>query len=154
MGRRTGKLSDEARWEDWRRWILRSTEEVRWQEDRDRVYAALCAIFDFRDGALLRNGRPFFEWCMFNYIDATLLYIRRELDTQVNGEALRQILSEMIGHPRTVTRARWMVAWSRLPAPPESGIVHLKAADVHPRVPERMLDRSFHLIRADGDRAQ
>lgn len=82
MARRTATLEDDERWEDWRRWIQRSCEEVRVQEDRDRIYTLLRALFDFENGRLLRSGRLFFDWCMSNYIDATLLYIRRELMTK------------------------------------------------------------------------
>jgi hypothetical protein len=150
MARRTHKLTDDERWDDWRRWIVRAQDEAIEQEQREQTFELLRAIFEFEDGRRLRTGRKFFDWCMSNYVDASLLYVRRELDDQSNGEALRQILQEMIQFPQTVSKDRWLAAWSKLPAPTPSGVVHGGVDDPATRLPKSVFD-DFPLVRFSGN---
>jgi len=52
-----------------------------------------------------------FEWAVDNYVDATLMLLRRELDGQAGAENLLNLLFDIIEHPTVVNRARYLERW-------------------------------------------
>jgi len=60
-----------------------------------------------RDTALARA----FNWIVGNYVDSTLMHLRRELDRQDGTECLLQLLLDMLDHPTVVTRTRFVASW-------------------------------------------
>lgn len=58
------------------------------------------------------EGGFVFNWAAENYLDASLMVIRRELDVQSGTENLRNLLEDVIEHPRVLTRARYRAQWT------------------------------------------
>jgi hypothetical protein len=53
-----------------------------------------------------------FNWIAENYADATLTAVRRELDVE-GSPNLRNLLDDIIQHPRVLTRRRYVAQWGR-----------------------------------------
>lgn len=101
------KLSDDSRYEAWTRIVERIYEEHVDQAWRHRMFRLLHAIF-VTNQKLSDEGGFVFDWMAANYVDATLMLLRRELDQQAGTENLRNLLCDMIKHPSVVTRARYL----------------------------------------------
>lgn len=107
MTLRLGKLSDDARYEAWARIVERIYEEHVDHAWRHRMFRLLYAIFATNQ-KLSDEGGFVFNWMAANYVDVTLMLLRRELDKQAGTENLRNLLCDMIKHPTVMTRARYL----------------------------------------------
>ena len=74
------------------------------------VFRLLRAVFT-TNTALSQEGGFVFDWMVRNYVDSTLMLIRRELDLQAGAESLKNLLLDMIAHPTVVTRERYLANW-------------------------------------------
>jgi hypothetical protein len=61
---------------------------------------------------LAEVGGFFANWIVANYVDSTLMLLRRELDRQDGTECLLQLLYDILDHPTVVTRTRFVANWS------------------------------------------
>jgi hypothetical protein len=58
------------------------------------------------------EGGFVFNWAAENYLDASLMVIRRELDVQSGTENLRNLLEDIIEHTGVLSRARYRMQWT------------------------------------------
>lgn len=112
MTLRLGKLSDDARYEAWTRIVERIYEEHVNQGWSHYMFRLLRAVFATNQ-KLSDEGGFVFDWMAANYVDATLMLLRRELDQQAGTENLRNLLCDMIKHPTVMTRARYLSKWGQ-----------------------------------------
>lgn len=84
-------------------------EQVR-QGWRHRVFRLMRATFA-NNAELSGQGGFLFNWMAENYVDASLMVIRRELDVQAGTENLRNLLEDIVEHPDVLTRARYRSQW-------------------------------------------
>jgi len=60
---------------------------------------------------LQKTGRFFYDWAEANYIAASAMAFRRELDTRSGTENLFHVLCEMRDRPSVICRARFRSTW-------------------------------------------
>lgn len=84
-------------------------EQVR-QGWRHRIFRLMRATFR-NNASLASEGGFLFNWMSENYVDASLMVVRREVDTQAGTENLRNLLEDIIKHPEVLTRARYRSQW-------------------------------------------
>ena len=108
--RRTG-LSDDERHDTWIGVIERIYQEQVSHAWSHYLFRLLRAVFSTNE-RLSAEGGFLFDWMVRNYVDSTLMLLRRELDKQAGTENLRNLLFDMIEHPHVVTRARYVSRWN------------------------------------------
>jgi hypothetical protein len=106
MGLRLDGLEDDARYDAWIRIIRRIYDEQVAQAWGHYMFRLLRAVF-VTNRRLSEEGGFIFEWAVHNYVDATLMLLRRELDGQAGTESLLNLLFDVIEHPTVVNRARY-----------------------------------------------
>ena len=77
---------------------------------RHQLFRLVRAVFASNQD-LSDSGGFLFNWMAENYIDASLMVLRRELDTQSGTENLRNLLEDVTEHPKVLTRARYVAQW-------------------------------------------
>lgn len=77
---------------------------------RHQIFRLMRAVFSSND-ELSHDGGFLFNWMAANYVDASLMLVRRELDVQPGTENLRNLLEDIIDHPEVLTRARYRGQW-------------------------------------------
>lgn len=110
MTLRLGNVSDDSRYEAWSRVVERIYREQVNQAWSHYMFRLLRAIFATNPG-LSDKGGFVLQWMANNYVDATLMLLRRELDQQAGTENLRNLLIDMIERPTVLTRARYRSKW-------------------------------------------
>ncbi len=110
MGLRLTNLTDEERHVAWARIIRRISDEHIGQAWSNYMFRLLRAVFTV-NRLLAQSGGFLVNWIVANYVDSTLMLLRRELDRQEGTESLLQLLYDMIDHPTVVTRARFVARW-------------------------------------------
>src|SRR5260370_37578495 len=74
------------------------------------MFRLLCAVFNVNRW-LAQSGGFLGNWIVGNYVDSTLMHLRRELDRQDGTERLLQLLLDMLDHPTVATRIRFVASW-------------------------------------------
>jgi hypothetical protein len=103
-------LSDDERHAAWANVIERiHTEQVNgaWSHYMFRLMRSVFA----KNPTLSEEGGFIFNWVAENYVDASLMLLRRELDQQAGVENLMNLLFDIIEHPTVLTRARYLANW-------------------------------------------
>jgi hypothetical protein len=112
MTLRLGTLSDASRYEAWICIVERIYREQVNQAWSHYMFRLLRAIF-LANEKLSHEGAFVLRWMVDNYVDAALMFLRRELDQQAGTENLRNLLLDMIDHPTVATRARYLSKWGQ-----------------------------------------
>jgi hypothetical protein len=111
MGPRlTTNLTEDQRHDEWARIIRRIAEEHVGQAWSNYMFRLLRAVFNV-NRRLAQSGGFLGNWIVGNYVDSTLMHLRRELDRQDGTECLLQLLLDMLDHPTVVTRTRFIASW-------------------------------------------
>jgi hypothetical protein len=110
MTLRLGDCSDDSRYDAWTRVVERIYREQVGHAWGHYLFRLLRAVFTTNQ-RLSEEGGFLFEWMVSNYVDSTLMLLRRELDLQAGTENLRNLLFDMIEHPTVVTRERYLSRW-------------------------------------------
>jgi hypothetical protein len=111
MGLRlTTNLTEDQRHDEWARIIRRIAEEHVGQAWSNYMFRLLRAVFNV-NRRLAQSGGFLGNWIVGNYVDSTLMHLRRELDRQDGTECLLQLLLDMLDHPTVVTRTRFVASW-------------------------------------------
>jgi hypothetical protein len=131
------RLSDEQLFADWSRWIERAYDEAKRQAWRHRVFRMIRGIYEQND-QLRDDGGFFLMWAANNYVAASGMALRRELDSQHGVENLYHLLKEMHSRPSVISRRRFKSTWGVM----ETSNDHLKA--------DRAFDR-LAIVRDQGD---
>lgn len=105
MGLMLNDISDDERYDEWRRIIERIYEEHVGQGWNHYMFRLLRAVYQANDDLAERGGFVL-DWLVRNYVDASLMVLRRELDRQSGTENLRNLLLDIADHPSVLTRAR------------------------------------------------
>jgi hypothetical protein len=103
-------ISDDERHAAWVNVIERiRTEQVNgaWSY---YMFRLMRSVFT-RNPTLSEEGGGIFNWVAENYVDASLMLLRRELDQQAGVENLMNLLFDIIEHPKVLTRARYLASW-------------------------------------------
>ncbi len=109
--------SPDDRHAEWVRVVERIRAEQVSQGWHHQLFRLVRAVF-VNNQTLLDQGGFLFKWMADNYVDASLMLVRRELDKQAGTENLRNLLEDIIGHREVLTRARYVAQWP-------AGLVHL-----------------------------
>ena len=96
----------------WVRVVERIHSEQVNQGWRHQLFRLVRAVFTTNQ-RLSNDGGFLFNWMAENYLDASLMVVRRELDIQAGTENLRNLLEDIIEHPEVLTRARYVLQWGR-----------------------------------------
>jgi len=107
MGLRLGDLTDDQRYDEWIRIIRRIYDEQVSQAWSYYMFRLLRAVFVANEG-LSNEGGFIFEWVVRNYVDSSLMLLRRELDGVHGTECIQQLLLDMLDHPTVLTRGRYL----------------------------------------------
>lgn len=110
MGLRLGDITGDQRYDEWIRIIRRIYDEQVSQAWSYYVFRLLRAIFVANE-RLSSEGGFILEWMVRNYVDSSLMLLRRELDGQHGTECIQQVLLDMLDHPTVLTRARYLSRW-------------------------------------------
>ena len=102
--------SDDDRHVEWRRVVVRIHDEQVQQAWRHRMFRLVRRVFN-ANTRLASEGGFIFNWMAENYLDASLMLVRRELDRQDGTENLRNLLDDIIGHPSVLVRTRYVAQW-------------------------------------------
>lgn len=106
----TKAISHDERHSSWVSVIERIYLEQINQGWRHQLFRLFRSVFD-ANPRLSERGGFLFNWMAENYVDTTLMLIRRELDKQAGTENLRNLLKNIIKHPGVLTRARYIAQW-------------------------------------------
>ena len=109
--RNPAQLTDDQLFQDWLRWIQRAYDEAVGQARRFRLFRLVHGVYQQNDH-LQHTGGFLFQWMADNYVAASAMAFRRELDTQAGTENLIHLLREMRDHPSVISRARFRATWS------------------------------------------
>jgi hypothetical protein len=109
--RQFDKLSDDQVFADWLRWIERVYNEVIGQGWRHKMFRLMRGIYE-QNPDLQKTGGFFLRWAADNYVDASAMALRRELDGQDGTENLVRMLCEMRARPTALSRARFRSTWN------------------------------------------
>ena len=109
-----GKLSDDELFADWLRWIERAYSEAIGQGWRYQMFRLMRGIYD-QNPDLQNEGGFFIQWAAENYVAASAIAFRRELDTLPGTENLFHLLREMRERPTVISRARFCSTWGGNP---------------------------------------
>ena len=74
---------------------------------RHYLFRLLRCVFSVNT-KLSDEGGFIFNWAAENYVDASLMLIRRELDVQAGTENLCNLLEDIIEHPAVLNRAHYL----------------------------------------------
>lgn len=110
MGLRLINLTEDQRYDEWARIIRRISDEHTGQAWSNYLFRLARAVFNINPW-LAQNGGFLGNWLVANYVDSTLMLLRRELDRQDGTECLQQLLLDMLEYPTVVTRARFIARW-------------------------------------------
>ena len=110
MALRLGNVTADERYAAWKRVIERIARENIAQGWNHYMFRLLRAVFT-HNTRLAEEGGFIFQWVTQNYVDASLMLVRRELDVQEGTENLRNLLDDIIAHPEVLTRARYRSEW-------------------------------------------
>jgi hypothetical protein len=110
MGLRLTNLTDDQRHDEWARIIRRAADEHVGQAWSNYMFRLLRAVLNV-NRRLAESGGFLGNWIVANYVDSTLMLLRRELDRQDGTECLLQLLRDMLDHPTVVTRTRFVANW-------------------------------------------
>src|SRR4051812_46079338 len=103
--RRFERQTDDELFADWVRWIGRAYDEAISQGWRHKMFRLMRGIYE-QNPDLQEQGGFFLQWAADNYVAATAVAFRRELDTQAGTENLYHLLQEMRRRPDVICRAR------------------------------------------------
>ena len=109
--RQLEKLSDDEVFADWLRWIERAHEEAFAQGWRHKMFRLMRGIA-VQNAELQETGGFFLQWAADNYVAASAMALRRELDGLGAAESLVHLLSEMQQRPDVLSRARFRATWT------------------------------------------
>jgi hypothetical protein len=109
--RRIDKLSDDELFADWVRWIGRAYDEAIGQGWRHKMFRLMRCIYE-QNTHLQETGGFFLQWAAENYVDASAMALRRELDGQGGSENLFHLLCEIRKRPSVLSRARFRSTWT------------------------------------------
>ena len=109
--RNPAQLTDDQLFQDWLRWIQRAYDEAVGQDRRFRLFRLVHGVYQQNDH-LQHTGGFLFQWMADNYVAASAMAFRRELDTQAGTENLIHLLREMRDRPSVISRARFRATWS------------------------------------------
>jgi hypothetical protein len=112
VARRLEALTDDQLYADWGRWIGRAYDEAVMQAWRQRTFRLMRGIAA-QNQRLQDTGGFFLQWMSDNYVAASAIAFRRELDTQSGTENLVHLLREMRARPSVISRARFVSTWGR-----------------------------------------
>jgi hypothetical protein len=105
-------ISADDRFAEWTRVCERAYAEQINQGWRHRMFRLLRAVFN-KNAALAADGGYIVNWAAAMYLDAALMCIRREIDSQAGAENLRNLLDDIAQTPTVLTRARHVAQWPR-----------------------------------------
>ena len=108
--RRLKCLTDDQLFADWVRWLERSYHEMVEQGWRHRMFRLLRGIYQ-ENSELCETGGFFLKWAADNYVVASVMALRRELDGQAGAENLFHLLCELRDKPSVICRARFKATW-------------------------------------------
>jgi hypothetical protein len=111
MGQSRKLLSGDDRLADWRRWIERAYNEALSQGWRYKMFRLMRGVA-VQNAELQRTGGFFLQWAANNYVAASAMALRRELDGRSGAENLFHLLHEMRQQPEALSRARFRSTWT------------------------------------------
>lgn len=109
--RNSARRSDDELHGDWLAWIKRAYNEAVAQGWRHRMFRLMRGIA-IQNPALQANGGFFLQWAADNYVAASAMAFRRELDSQPGTQNLLHLLREMRDRPQVISRQRFRSSWS------------------------------------------
>jgi hypothetical protein len=109
--RQFDKLTEDQVFADWRRWIRRVYDESIGQAWRRKMFRLMRGIYE-QNTNLRNTGSFFLTWAAYNYVAASAMALRRELDVQDGTENLFQMLCEIRARPTVLSRARFRSTWT------------------------------------------
>jgi hypothetical protein len=110
MTLRLGGIDADARYAAWISVVQRIHKEHVKRAWGYYMFRLVRAVFTTNE-RLLEEGGFVFNWVAENYVEATLMLVRRELDKQAGVENLKNLLLDMIENPTVITRARYLTSW-------------------------------------------
>jgi hypothetical protein len=108
--RNPARLSDDELHADWVIWIERAYDEAVRQAWRHRMFRLMRGIAT-QNPQSQANGGFFLQWAADNYVAASAMAFRRELDTQPGTENLLHMLREIRRRPQVISRQRFRASW-------------------------------------------
>lgn len=70
------------------------------------------AVFD-ENKQLSKDGGYLLDWMVRNYLDSTLMLLRREMDVQPGTENLTNLLLDISTYPQVLSRGRVRARWNK-----------------------------------------
>jgi hypothetical protein len=101
---------DAARYDAWGRIVTRIRDEHHDYAWGHYMFRLVRAVFTTNE-RLSEEGGFIFQWATLNYVDATLMLLRRELDGQNAAASLFNVLQAITAHPTVINRARYLARW-------------------------------------------
>jgi hypothetical protein len=99
-------ISQDERFRAWVRIAGRIQREHVWQGWNHKVFRLMRAVFESND-RLSDDGGFLYEWMARNYLDSTLMLLRRELDLAAGTENIRNLLIDIAENPAVLCRSRY-----------------------------------------------
>lgn len=104
-------LSDTDLHADWVTWIQRAYDELIRQGWRHKMFRLMRGIYE-QNADLRANGGFFLNWAADNYVAASAMALRRELDDQHGSQNLYHLLQEVRQRPEVVSRRKHRETWT------------------------------------------
>jgi hypothetical protein len=103
-------ISDNDRYAAWVRVIKRIYMEQDKQAWNCKIFHLVRTVFNTNDD-LSKHGGFIFNWIAENYVDASLMVIRRELDKEDRVENIKNLLYDIQKHPEVLSRTNYIAPW-------------------------------------------
>ena len=109
-------MTPDEKYEDWRRRVARAAKEIEWlllsKETFDRLQSLI------RTHSQMHRIGPDWSnyWIAANWVIATAVRIRAQVDRDRRSESIRNVLAEMTGEPHILTRERFLTSYREGPS--------------------------------------
>ena len=104
-------ISDDERHATWVNVVERIHTEQQNGAWSHYMFRLMRSVFS-KNPRLSEEGGFIFNWVAQNYVDASLMLLRRELDKEAGTENLMNLLFDIIEHPTVLTRAIYRERWA------------------------------------------
>ena len=99
-------MTDDERFKKWGEWIMVIHEDVEHAILSRHIRQEVAAIIDANPR--IQRSSAFYEWMAAVYSDSGLMAVRRQLDKHPKSISLARLLSEIVAHPRALSREQFV----------------------------------------------
>lgn len=103
-------MSANQKIEKWKKWLITISNEVRDLVRSCKIYSEIRQIVT--SNPRINTSNLFYDWITRNYVDATLMGIRRQLDDHCDSVSLKNLLSDMKNNLDLLSRERHLALYS------------------------------------------